>query len=396
MKLKRKAVQKPYRSSAFSAATQGSVVVPIYRNRVRNGVAYIVAWKEGGKRRKKAFADIERARGHAAEMADILAQYGASTLTLTGEDRISYLRAVDLLKPLGMSVDTAIAEFVTIKAAGPKPPEECPKVAAIVADMLAAKEGAGRSDLHVRDLRNRLRRFAEAFPATLLDVHAADVGKWASALPVGHRSRRNYLGAVSSLIRFAEHQGYIPRGSIDLSGIERGESHTEVAIFTPQELRQLLDACRPDMVPFVALGAFAGLRTAEIRRLTWEEVGPEYIDIRARKAKTRQRRLVPVLPVLAAWLAPHRGSGDICPLVEPWDELRKTSARSGVKWKLNGLRHSFGTYRLALVKSESQVALEMGNSPAMVFAHYRAITTEAQAAEWFGVGPPELTFEPPP
>jgi len=31
--------------------------------------------------------------------------------------------------------------------------------------------------------------------------------------------------------------------------------------------------------------------------------------------------------------------------------------------------------------------LEMGNSPQMVFAHYREVVTEKQAGQWFGIAP---------
>jgi hypothetical protein len=70
----------------------------------------------------------------------------------------------------------------------------------------------------------------------------------------------------------------------------------------------------------------------------------------------------------------------------------KISRRAGQsprheKWPSNGLRHSFITYRIAQVKSAEQVALEAGNSPAIIFKHYRELATEAQAAEWFGILP---------
>jgi len=35
------------------------------------------------------------------------------------------------------------------------------------------------------------------------------------------------------------------------------------------------------------------------------------------------------------------------------------------------------------------VALEAGNSPSIIFKHYRELTTEEQAAAWFGILPKE-------
>jgi hypothetical protein len=61
----------------------------------------------------------------------------------------------------------------------------------------------------------------------------------------------------------------------------------------------------------------------------------------------------------------------------------------GFEWPNNVLRHSFISYRIAIVKSAEQVALEAGNSPTIIFKHYRELATEEQANEWFGVAPEE-------
>ncbi len=58
-----------------------------------------------------------------------------------------------------------------------------------------------------------------------------------------------------------------------------------------------------------------------------------------------------------------------------------------IPWPPNGLRHSYGSYRLAQVKSAPQVALEMGNTPQMIFGHYRSVVTEKDAEYWFGLSP---------
>ena len=56
-------------------------------------------------------------------------------------------------------------------------------------------------------------------------------------------------------------------------------------------------------------------------------------------------------------------------------------------WKHNALRHSFITYRVAQIKNVAQVALEAGNSPEMIFEHYRELVTADAAKEWFSVMP---------
>ena len=68
-------------------------------------------------------------------------------------------------------------------------------------------------------------------------------------------------------------------------------------------------------------------------------------------------------------------------------QLRWLSKDSGVKWKRNGLRHSFISYRMAIRQNENQVATEAGNSPAMIFRHYRELVTRQQARAWFAIKP---------
>ena len=64
------------------------------------------------------------------------------------------------------------------------------------------------------------------------------------------------------------------------------------------------------------------------------------------------------------------------------------SGREPFAWKHNGLRHSFISYRVAVIKNVAQVALEAGNSPAMIFSNYRELVTPKDAEMWFGIVPP--------
>ena len=58
---------------------------------------------------------------------------------------------------------------------------------------------------------------------------------------------------------------------------------------------------------------------------------------------------------------------------------------SGVKWKRNALRHSFGSYRMEQTKNAGQVVLEMGNSAAVVMKHYFEIVDARAAREFVSI-----------
>ena len=163
----------------------------------------------------------------------------------------------------------------------------------------------------------------------------------------------------------------------------------------------LLTHAPAKLLPFFAIGALAGLRSQETMRLDWSDIRFEqgFIEVAAEKAKTASRRLVPLLPSLAAWLLPLRSkSGHVVGysrndvLCEARQRFCKNDIKSGDEviefiWKPNALRHSYASYRLADIKDAARVALEMGNSPSMLFRNYRELVTEKQAAEWFAVLP---------
>ena len=58
-----------------------------------------------------------------------------------------------------------------------------------------------------------------------------------------------------------------------------------------------------------------------------------------------------------------------------------------MKWKHNALGYSFASYRLTQIKNAAEVAIEMGNSPQMIFKHYRELVTPRDAAAWWVIMP---------
>jgi integrase len=128
---------------------------------------------------------------------------------------------------------------------------------------------------------------------------------------------------------------------------------------------------------------------AELERLDWNAVDLErkMIEVRAGQAKTASRRVIPISDNLAAWLTPLERKGKIVRTKELQTHVPALARALKIGWPRNVLRHSFISYRIADVKSADQVALEAGNSPSIIFKHYRELTTEEQAEKWFSIMP---------
>ncbi len=272
-----------------------------------------------------------------------------------------------------------------------------------MSELLTAKELEGVSKRHLEDRRARLNRFAQEFSCRIDRVTTKDIELWLNRFEISSRTKNNYRGAIQQLFRFAQSRRYLSRNeplAID-DVAELRVKGGAIEIYTPQDLRLLLANAPAKLLPFFAIGAFAGLRTQEIVRLDWPDIRLEQgvIEVAAEKAKTASRRLVPILPALREWLQPtKKKAGRVIDFKSytPFDRARSRFCKSGIKvsgrdseflWKSNALRHSYASYRLADIKDTARVALEMGNSPSMLFRNYRELVTEKQALDWFSVLP---------
>ena len=72
-----------------------------------------------------------------------------------------------------------------------------------------------------------------------------------------------------------------------------------------------------------------------------------------------------------------------------YEAAQRAAQAAGIPRKPNALRHSFASYRLALLGDAAKVAFEMGNSPQVVHSHYKNLVTPAEAERWFAIGPSE-------
>jgi integrase len=146
------------------------------------------------------------------------------------------------------------------------------------------------------------------------------------------------------------------------------------------------------LLPVLALADLAGMRVKEIMRLNWEEVFgvPGHIEVKAFKAKTRSRRLIPICASLAQWLDAYRDrTGLVWHRSYDMFHLDFASLRKSLKTKnrRNGLRHAFVTYHFALEADEGLTAMQAGNSPQMVHKNYKGLATKTEGEKWFNVFP---------
>ena len=371
---------------------------------------YSIADYATGKRILRSFSDQAEAEQAARKAGSLKATGQTIAARMKDAEAASYGRAIQLLRPTGLSLEIAAATMAevfkilggnrAVEAAQDfirRNPTERPRrtVAEVAAELVDLKAREKKGPRYLEDLRTRLAAFGRGFSSVNVDtIGTTDVQGCLDSMTGAQRTKKNFRDTVNSLFKFAETRGYIGRGENPIAHTDKIKSRDDAAIeiYSPEEITKLLKASPEWFKPVIAIQAFAGLRSAEVMRLSWSDVkvARGHIELTAAKAKTRSRRLAPITANLTAWLATHaKAKGAIFPHSKAYfHEVQAKVARfSGVTWKHNALRHSFISYRVADISDVAKVALEAGNSPAMIFSNYRELVDTPTAHAWFNVTP---------
>ena len=268
-----------------------------------------------------------------------------------------------------------------------------PTVAEIVEKMINEASANGRREKTVADLRSRLGHFAETFGTRQVSaITLEELKAFFDETSVAARTTISRATKVSQLFNYAIRNGWTNENLVERISRPSVEDKA-VDFYTPIEAKVLLHhAAGAGVLPFVAIGMFAGLRTNEIMRLDWSAVklAEHSLIVGSEVAKKRSRRVVEINDALAAWLGLcARPAGRVCDFRE--DQLmfhiRQLVKAAGVTWKKNGLRHSFATYHLALHGDPVKTAFQCGNSPVVIHNHYKGLAGKNEVAKFWALRP---------
>ena len=373
-----------------------------------------------GVRKQEWKSDLEAAKQAARDVCSMVASGEVQAIELKNGARLEYFRATEAIAKVGLPIDTACREYADavlmlngrasiLEVARDwmkRNDIERPKVLASLAveEIIQQEKNDGKSQLRIKQLKTLLGRFSKDLDVEVHTITPDLISRWLAGLALSERTRRNFRDTIGFFCRFCVRRGYLAKGTDWLEGVQEYTARKtgEILIYTPDEIAMLLNRADKRLVPFLAIGAFAGLRHAEIARLDWSEIeledgtGDSFIEVRADKAKTQTRRLVPVKTNLKEWLLPHqKPAGKVCPYENTTKQLLKTAAATGdavkkikpLVWKKNALRHSYISYRIAECGNVPLVADESGNSVSVIRTNYLRRVKPVSAAKWFNVRP---------
>jgi integrase len=348
---------------------------------------FVVGFREAGKRKRSFFETRAQANAFAAFKNAELRKYGVEGSEFSSRLREMARESAETLSAYGKT----IADATNFLVAHLRASERSVTAAALVEELVAAKQKDGASKRHLDDLRSRLNIFAEAFDERMVaTITTKEIDDWLRGLKVSAVTRNHYRRLIVLAFNFAIAGGY----ATDNPAAKTAKA-TPVdkppGILTVQQTARLLDAASLAVLPYITIGAFAGLRRAEIERLDWSNVhfDDNLIEVTAAKSKTARRRFVKIQPNLREWLLPvrkHSGKVTSEEFRKQFDQARTSAGITD--WPDNALRHSFASYHLAHFNNSAALALEMGHTDSgMIFSNYRQLVRPKDAERYWNIRP---------
>lgn len=178
-----------------------------------------------------------------------------------------------------------------------------------------------------------------------------------------------------------------------------------ISVMSPAEALALLRTAQahyPDTLALFALSLFAGIRSAELERLSAADVTSDGVEVSSGASKKGRRRHITLSPTLAAWLEAH----PFKEVPKNWEKISAAVRRlAGWKvesellknppeptrgpWPQNVMRHSHASYAVASGVELQTLLFEFGHteSPAVLREHYVGRATKKAALEYFSLRP---------
>lgn len=307
----------------------------------------------------------------------------------------SFAEAWDMLKG-AVSIKSAVAFFLKHKPTN----GEKRTVAQAIDEYTRDAEENGLRPKSIQSIEYRLSKLnATHGDKPITEITKREADNWIARLSVGALSRKHYRTIAHGLFNFAiDREYYHAENPFQVRKLRR-QNRTDEKLPESMPWRDVEKIMRaavqhePSMVPALAVGFFAGIRTAELCQLEWSQV-----DLQARRitvlphvAKRRRTRYVTIEETLLCWLqASQHDGGFVAPQGQKWrSRLDTVREKADVTWPHNSMRHSYASNHLVRYGDAARTAFELGHhaDTSMLFDHYRALITKEDAEAYWKIMP---------
>lgn len=369
-----------------------------------------------GKRERRGFDTLARAKTHAAILSTKINNEGTLSLSMTPTQRDD---AVEALRILDGKVTLKAAARLWARHNGIA--GSC-TVAELGRRWLASLKVQGCRPSTLREREHKAGRLAADFgERTVASMTRDDIAGWLTAKGGTGATWDGYRRAYRAMFQFAAEEKLIDSNPVAaIKPIRLDEKMpTPFTVAAATALLRTAAQWTPAMVATLAVQFFAGLRPGEAMGLDWKDVDlkGKTIRIMPETSKVRRSRIVPMNKTLIDWLTPYRKArGPIgiqtqnqfdfavyrkrigptpeqkgIPRAEREPDTRPKglAAAAGVDWIQDGCRKSFASAHYALHGDAAKLAAMLGHTGGhdVLFRHYRGLMTKADGKRFFAIRP---------
>lgn len=343
---------------------------------------------ESGKRERAFFATKARAAAFAQQQRVRMDNYGAAATILSPGRLEDAASAFAQIKQYGVTLNEVVAHYI-----GWRTQTEASVSFKELFDTFVAAEK--RSEAHTRGLKYTLPRFAGLHDKKVSEITALDLEREMHGMTPSVKNA--FMRNLRAVFNYGLKRNYLavnPVSGLDFAKIKKGE----VVTLSPTQAEDLMTAAETDneLLPYHALGLFAGVRPLELERLEWRHVDllEGHVEIAAAVSKTGRRRIIDIEPNLKAWLALYIAKGGTTEgKVTARTNLRQKlrdirTAASLTEWTQDVMRHSYASYWLAEHGDINRLTLQMGHENSdMLWKHYHKASKKKDAALYWAIMP---------
>ena len=335
---------------------------------------------------KKADRDEELKRRKKRALAE-----GSAILRLSSVDAGVMLRCLELM-------GSAQAVLRAVEDAAVRSVSEVVSLRTAMDECIAEKKGLGLSDA---DYIRHFKRSCDRFPDPSRMAHsitAKDAREWIAGMDVAPVTKKTYAKHGRTLWKWMVKRGYARTNIFEDVPVPQ-VVEVEPGFLSVEDMAALFRTAQaefPVAVAYLALGAFAGIRSSAMVRMDVKEhvrFEQKGILITGDVAKNSRRQFVDGHPDnLWLWLnwCRKKAPAGFALGKREWDVLRaQVAKKAGVVMPHNALRHSFCTYHVALSGDAGKTAtlLTHRGNVAILYEHYKGNAAKGEAREYFKIRP---------
>lgn len=344
-----------------------------------------------GKRERRFFETKKDAETFCRQQRTRLENFGRNSSMLSPGQLEEAAMAFERLAPHAIALNTVVSDFIWRTTA---------KTNSVTFKTMFEhyvdhpKKGKKRSSAHLRGLKYTLPRFAKLHNRIVADLQSEEIEVELEGMTPAVRNA--FLRILKAAFNHGIKRKWLEKNPLlDLDEFETAKN--KVITLSPAEAESLMRAAEENnaLLPYHAIGLFAGVRPLELERLEWRHVDltEGHIEITEEVSKTGLRRIIEIEPNLKAWLTFYIAKGgetrgQVTPTTNLRKNLRDIRTTAGlVKWTQDVMRHSYASYWLAEHQDINVLTLRMGHESTAMLKHYNRASKKKDAALFWAIEP---------